>query len=414
VDVYESEPVVDHPLLHMENVAHTPHLGSVARDSYEALSSIFWASRTMIVMHCAHMPREKMIGEHVVVFRLCRKEKEREPMIISASYKTDIPTFYGEWFMNRLDAGYCTMVNPYNQQISRVELTPESVDGFVFWTKNIGPFLKNLPAIHNRGYRFIVQHTINGYPRELERNVIDAVQTIKHMKIVAGEYGPDVAIWRYDPLIISSVTTVDTHRRTFETLARALEGTTNEVVVSFAHIYKKTKRNMDQAARALGFNWAEHEMMPEETIRNFLIELAEIARGSGMQLKMCSQKAYLVPGIIEEARCVDADRLENVSHKTLQEKAKLKGNRKECGCFASKDIGEYDTCPHGCVYCYAVQNREVALERYKGHDPASAFLFPPKRYPLSENEEANGSNVIPVINVQKKKHGNEIIQEKLL
>jgi len=38
-------------------------------------------------------------------------------MIISASYKTDIPAFYGEWFMNRLDAGYCDMVNPYGGQI---------------------------------------------------------------------------------------------------------------------------------------------------------------------------------------------------------------------------------------------------------------------------------------------------------
>jgi hypothetical protein len=334
-------------------------------------------------------------------------------MIISASYKTDIPTFYGEWFMNRLKDGYCNMVNPYNQQVSRVDLTPESVDGFVFWTKNIGPFLKNLPDIHKRGYRFIVQHTINGYPRELERKVIDAVQTIEHMKIVAGEYGPDVAIWRYDPLIISSVTPVDKHRHNFETLARALEGTTNEVVVSFAHIYKKTKHNMDQAAKELGFDWTEHEMMQEETIRNLLIELAEIAHGSGMQLKVCSQKAYLAPGIIEEARCVDADRLEKISHETLQGKSKQRGNRKECGCFASKDIGEYDTCPHGCVYCYAVQNREIALERYKAHDPASAFLFPPKGYPLSEDEGANEANVIPVSNVQKKKRGNEVVQEKL-
>jgi len=35
VDVYESEPVTDHPLLHMENVICTPHLGYVEKDSYE-------------------------------------------------------------------------------------------------------------------------------------------------------------------------------------------------------------------------------------------------------------------------------------------------------------------------------------------------------------------------------------------
>ncbi len=37
VDVYESEPITDHPLLHMDNVVCTPHLGYVEKDSYEAL-----------------------------------------------------------------------------------------------------------------------------------------------------------------------------------------------------------------------------------------------------------------------------------------------------------------------------------------------------------------------------------------
>src|SRR5579863_4047179 len=106
-------------------------------------------------------------------------------MIISASYKTDIPTFYGEWFMNRLRAGSCRMVNPYNQKSLLVDLTPQAVDGFVFWTKNIGPFLKHLPEVQSRGYPFIVQHTINGYPRELEFRVIDYSRTIKHVKTLA-------------------------------------------------------------------------------------------------------------------------------------------------------------------------------------------------------------------------------------
>jgi D-3-phosphoglycerate dehydrogenase / 2-oxoglutarate reductase len=37
VDVYEDEPVLDpaHPLLHMDNVVCTPHIGYVSRDEYE-------------------------------------------------------------------------------------------------------------------------------------------------------------------------------------------------------------------------------------------------------------------------------------------------------------------------------------------------------------------------------------------
>ncbi len=299
-------------------------------------------------------------------------------MIISASYKTDIPTFYGEWFINRLRAGSCKMANPYGRQVYTIDLTAEHVDGFVFWTKNIGPFLKYLPEVQQRGYPFIVQHTINGYPRELEFRVINYARTVEHMKELADIYGPHVAIWRYDPIVISSLTPLDWHRRNFETLASSLAGTTDEVVVSFAQIYKKTKRNMDWAAHKFGFDWKDHEAISLETIRDLVAELAQIAKAYGMQLKICSQKALLIPGVTEEARCVDAERLESISGRSIVAKTKLQGNRKECGCFASRDVGEYDTCPHGCVYCYAVQYRDVALLRYKEHDPASEFLFRPR------------------------------------
>ena len=307
-------------------------------------------------------------------------EKCKISMIISASYKTDIPTFYGEWFMTRLKAGYCKMVNPYSQQIYRVNLTPESVEGFVFWTKNVGPFLKHLVEVKRMGYSFIVQHTITGYPRELEYRVIEPSRTIEYMKTLADVYGPHVAVWRYDPIVISSLTPLDWHLRTFEKLARSLEGTTDEVVVSFAQMYKKTRRNMEWAAHEYGFTWTEHEAMPVGNVRQLISELAEISRSYGMHLKICSQKALLTLGITAEARCVDAERLEKVSGKVIVDKVELRGNRKECGCFASKDIGEYDTCPHGCVYCYAVQHRDLALQRYKDHDPAGEFLFPPNRY----------------------------------
>ncbi|MBI3470309.1 MAG: DUF1848 family protein, partial [Candidatus Solibacter usitatus] len=122
-------------------------------------------------------------------------------MIISASYKTDIPTFYGEWLMGRIRAGYCKSVNPYGRQIYRISLAPEDVDGFVFWTKNAGPFLPHLPEIRRRGYPFVVQYSINGYPRTLEFSVVDAAKSIEHMKALSGEYGPRVPVWRYDTVV---------------------------------------------------------------------------------------------------------------------------------------------------------------------------------------------------------------------
>jgi hypothetical protein len=314
-------------------------------------------------------------------------------MIISASYKTDIPTFYGEWFINRLRAGYCRMVNPYGKQVYRVDLTPEAVDGFVFWTKNLGPFLKHLPEVHKRGYAFMVQYTINGYPRSLEFSVVDGTRSIEHMKRLADTYGRSVAVWRYDTIVFSSATPLDFHRRNFEALARALEGTTDEVIVSFAQIYKKTLRNMNWAANEFGFAWED----PSDEVKyNLAAELAQVARVHGMQLSMCAQRQFLAPGV-SDARCVDCQRLSRIAGRLIH--VKRRGNRHDCGCFASRDIGEYDTCPHGCVYCYAVQNRGLAQRRFKEHDPQSEFLFPPKNYtgPEEETQEALYLTQLPLL-----------------
>ena len=291
-------------------------------------------------------------------------------MIISASYKTDIPTFYGEWFMNRLRAGYCKMVNPYNRHVIRVSLHPETVDGVVFWTKNVGPFLKHLPDVKRMGFPFVLQHTINGYPRALEQAVVDAQRAVEHMHHVADTFGPRVAVWRYDTIINSSLTPRDYHVETFSRLAKSLEGATDEVVVSFAHLYRKTLRNMEHAAKEHGFTWSDPD---DEWKKSLATELAAAASAHGIRLSICSQPQFIMPGCYE-ARCVDAERLADVIGRPVN--ACLKGNRKECGCFESRDIGEYNTCPHGCVYCYAVENQELAKSRYKQHDPMGEALFP--------------------------------------
>jgi hypothetical protein len=302
-------------------------------------------------------------------------------MIISASYKTDIPTFYGEWFMNRLRAGHCKMLNPYNRKAIRVSLKLEDVDGIVFWTKNVGPFLKFLPEIRERGFPFMVQHTINGYPRALEHSVVDAASSIRSVQKIADDFGPDVCLWRYDTVVISSLTPVEFHLEQFERLASSLKGAVNEVVVSFMQLYTKTVRNLDHAGKEYSFTWRDPSA---DEKRSLAKKLVEIAGRFGIRLSICSQRELLVEGAFD-ARCVDADRLGRIAGGRIS--TKLKGNRKECGCFASRDIGEYDTCPHGCVYCYAVRNQELALARYRKHNPELEFLFEPE-FPVEGEEES--------------------------
>lgn len=294
-------------------------------------------------------------------------------MIISASVRTDIPAFYGRWLMARLAAGYCLARNPFSAKTYRVSLRPEEVDGIVFWTKNIGPFLASLPEVKERGFPFLVQHTINGYPRALETSVLDWRRSVENAREVAATFGAKTLVWRYDTIVFSSLTPASFHLDNFGRLAEALRGATDEVVISFAQLYQKTRRNLDAAASALGFTWWDPpaaEKMALET------ELVKIARSNGMQLTLCSQKELLVEGAAE-ARCADARRLELVAGKTIE--ARLKGNRAPCGCFETRDIGDYDTCPHGCVYCYAVRSPELAADRFRRHDPAAELLFPSER-----------------------------------
>jgi len=191
------------------------------------------------------------------------------------------------------------------------------------------------------------------------------------------------------------------------TLAEALQGTTGEVVISFAQIYRKTARNMALTANEFDFSWREHNLDDPTFLavaRDLATELAHIAASCSMQLRVCSQKAFLQPGLIEEARCVDAERLERVAGRPILNKTRQKGNRKECACSASRDIGEYDTCPHGCVYCYAVQHRDLALQRYKAHDPHGEFLFPPIDLPTEQAQDA--SQIIAPATVRRSRQHN--------
>lgn len=291
-------------------------------------------------------------------------------MIVSASYRTDIPAFYAEWFVRRLDEGFALVRNPYSAQMYRVDLRPQRVTGFVFWTRNFGPLLERLDRLRAFGRPFVVQFTITDYPRQIEPAVIPAEKAVAQMHRLAREVHPLCPVWRYDPVLFTSLTPTEFHERNFARLAAALEGATDEVVISFAQIYAKSRRNLDAAARRHGFTWTD---APDDAKRELAARLALLARRHGMRLTVCSQPEYLAPGA-EEARCVDVRRLARISGEPLE--APLKGNRPGCACHESRDIGEYDTCPHGCLYCYAVRHRRVALARYRAHDPASPSLLP--------------------------------------
>ena len=90
-----------------------------------------------------------------------------------------------------------------------------------------------------------------------------------------------------------------------------------------------------------------------------------------MRLTLCTEPE-LASVAAQPARCIDAERLSDIAGRAIL--AREKGNRPGCLCAESRDIGAYDTCAQGCVYCYAVESHDRAARRIKAQDPEAPRL----------------------------------------
>ena len=289
-------------------------------------------------------------------------------MIISASYRSDIPAFHGDWFLAALNAGQVAVINPYNQRPSVIDLRPEAVDGYVFWTRNARPFSRALAAVAAQGKPFVVQYTILGYPRTIDTNVIDPSLAIANAREIAGSYGPRALVWRYDPILLTPETETGRHRANFLQLADGLAGLTDEVVVSFAQLYAKSARNLAKA----GITWRQPELDEQAAL---IADLRDLASQRSMSLSLCTQPDLSAQSGAPGARCIDAARLSDIAARIGGRPlaASTKGNRPGCLCAESRDIGAYDSCVHGCRYCYAVGDH-AAVQRRMRQDRRSAVI----------------------------------------
>lgn len=285
-------------------------------------------------------------------------------MIISVSRRTDIPAFYADWFYNRLKDGFVLVRNPRNpHRVSKVLLTPDVVDGFVFWTKNPLPMLKRLDEL--AAYPYYFQFTLTGYGRVVEPGVPDKRRVLVPVfKDLAARLGKKRVIWRYDPIFFSAEYTPAYHLACFKALAAELHNSTERCVISFMDFYRNTRRNGQQLA-AVNLNAGE--------LHIFAKRLADIAAGYGLKLQTCSEIMDFTELGITASKCVDKTLLEEIGGFNLNVK-KDAGQRPECGCAESTDIGSYNTCPGGCLYCYANYNAGVVKTNYAAHNKNGTFL----------------------------------------
>ncbi len=320
------------------------------------------------------------------------------PLIVSASRSTDIPAFYSDWFFHRLDVGYSAWTNPFNGIKSYVSY--QNTRFIVFWSKNRYPLIRQLDYLNQRGIGCYIQYSLNDYEKEhLEKGVPPLDFRIKTFKQLVDKLGKGRVIWRFDPLLLTTDISIESLLQKIEHIGDQLQGYTEKLVFSFADIllYRKVKSNLEKNNIPY-IDWT-HDMMC-----NFAQRLVQLNAKWGYELATCGEKfdfegvkhnhciddeliirfAYSdaalmkflkvqihplpVPDIFGQTAPLpkDAIILPNGTYATHGNNQD-KGQRQFCGCINSKDIGEYNTCPHLCEYCYANASKEMAIANYNQH-----------------------------------------------
>ena len=286
-------------------------------------------------------------------------------MILSASRRTDIPAFFPDWFMNRLRDGYVLVRNPMNyHQVSKIELSPAVLDCIVFWTKNPRPILRHLAEI-GETYPFYFQYTLNAYGKDVEQNLPNLGERIHTLQTLSDAIGNERVIWRYDPVLLSPVYDVRWHVESFGRLAKELAPFVESVVFSYFDPYPKVENN----TRGLGIRPCVSAEM--ETLAQ---EFSRIARANRLTIKTCAEAIDLEKYGIEHNCCIDPKLIEKITGYVIRAKKDV-NQRPECGCAESIDIGQYNTCCHGCRYCYANFNPKSVETFLRQHVKNSPLLI---------------------------------------
>ena len=281
-------------------------------------------------------------------------------MIIQTGLRTDIPAFYTPWFLRRLAEGFVLVRSPYAPgQVTRYCLSPEVVDCIGFCTKNPAPMLPHLDRLNVYGQFWYV--TITPYGPDIEPHVPPAIQVAESLRQLSAKVGRACAAWRYDPILLTEEWTVERHLTAFETLCRQLEGAVDVCVISFIDLYAKVKRNFPQVRE-----------VPREDRLLLGRELAGIGAKYGIRLKSCCEGDELAPFGVDCSGCMTRDVYERAIGASLRMPA---GSRsRTCLCHLSGDVGAYNTCGHGCRYCYANTDEAAVRRTMAQHDPASPLL----------------------------------------
>lgn len=281
-------------------------------------------------------------------------------MILNVSGRCDIPAFYSKWFMNRIQAGFVDVRNPFDEKrVSRIYF--EDVDAFVFCTKNPIPMLEFLPQLNKP---VILQVTLTPYKQDIEPLVPDKKQILEAIRKCSEIVGIDQLFVRYDPIFLSERYDLDYHKRAFERMCSLLEGDVKQIIVSFLDLYKNVKKNQGILKYR---EWTEKDY--QEIGRAF----SASAQKHGMSVQTCFEERDLTEFGFKKGACVSHELAYQLTGKTYKNWTVRQG--KVCGCVQMADIGVYNSCMHFCKYCYANYDEDQVRKNFKKHDPDSSLLI---------------------------------------
>lgn len=326
-----------------------------------------------------------MKWNETVIETIDGSKKAIAPEIISASRSTDIPAFYADWFLNRLRQGYAKWVNPFNQRPQFISFKNTRV--IVFWSKNPRQMIQYLDELDERGLSYYFHFTLNDYENEkLEPGVAPIAERIETFQALSEKIGRDSVIWRFDPLILTTEMNVGDLLKKIERIGKQIAPYTSKLVFSFADIreYRKVQSSMSR-------NGIKHEEFTKDLMISAAKEISTLCKGWNIKASTCAEPLELYQFGIEHNKCIDEELILKITHRSEQlcslfgfevavqgdlfnssykvpKNLKDMGQRAECGCVFSKDIGQYNTCPHLCVYCYANTSENVVKKN------AASFL----------------------------------------
>ena len=149
------------------------------------------------------------------------------------------------------------------------------------------------------------------------------------------------------------------HLDRFGELCRGLQGYTARCIINFVKSY----RHLNGVVRE----------MDDSVIQQLAAGLVKAAAAHQMPVFNCTERWNLQAAGLNFGACIDRRKIETLIGGPIRAR-KDPGQPRLCRCLESVDVGVYDTCAHGCLYCYAVTNPERMRRRQADHDPDAPML----------------------------------------